>query len=124
MTTKLIRLLVIFLQQFCFALDCCHMAINGRGTFPFVVELFTLSFERIPTTRSGFPSGSTPRNMTDAHMSMWQQLLPNMGQSEWPCSLVDREVYDLLAGVDHLERIPTTRSPCIIPVHGDGLERM
>ena len=42
-----------------------------------------------------------PRPRTDAPMRMWGQLFPKTGQLDWPCSLVNREVYDLLVEVDH-----------------------
>ena len=35
-------------------------------------------------------------------MHMWDQLLPKTGQSEWPHSPVDREVYDLLDEANHV----------------------
>lgn len=58
-------------------------------------------FERCPATRQRLPHILPPRPRVDAHMHMWGQLFPNRGQSEWPCSPVGKEVYDLLARVDH-----------------------
>ena len=40
MMTRLIRWSTILLRQFCFALDCCRVIVDGRVTFPFTLELF------------------------------------------------------------------------------------
>ena len=101
MTTWLIRWSTIFLGQFCLALDHCNTVIRGREIFPFALESFSLFFERFPTTRPRFPYGLPLKPRTSARMCIWGQLLPKTGQSKWSCSLVEKEVYDLLARVDH-----------------------
>ena len=57
--------------------------------------------ERSPTAKPILPCGIPLRPRIDAHVCMWEKLFPKMGQLEWPCSLVGREVYDFLAIVDH-----------------------
>jgi hypothetical protein len=99
MRPQLIMWLMIFLQQYCFALDLCHSVFDGRLLFSFMSKLFTLFFERFHVTRLTVPC-LHPRPRTDACMCMWGQLLPKRGQLEWPFPLVGREICDFLARED------------------------
>jgi hypothetical protein len=96
----LIRWSEIFLRQFCFALDHCHVILHGMRFFPFVSELFTLFFERVHATRPVVPHFPA-RPMLDVCMCMWGKLIPKKGQLEFPISLVGRDVCDLLASEDN-----------------------
>jgi hypothetical protein len=90
----------IFLRQFFFALDHCHIVLYGTRFFPFASKLFTLCFDRVHATRLVvlyFPS----RPMLDACMRMWGQLFPKKGQLKFPITLVGRDVFDLLASKDN-----------------------
>ena len=71
------------------------------GNLPIFIRVVYFFFERFPTTRPRLPHELPSRPSTDACMCMWGQLLPKTSHLEWPYSLVDREVYDLLVGVDH-----------------------
>ena len=57
-------------------------------------------FERFPTTIPTSPHDLPPRHKIDACMRMWGQLFTKTSQSEWPCIPVDKEICDLLDGVE------------------------
>ena len=57
-------------------------------------------FERFHSTRPTLIHNLPPWPRIDARMHVWGELFPKRGQSEWSCSLVDKDVCDLLASED------------------------
>ena len=54
-------------------------------------------FERFHSTRSTLVHDLPLRPMINARMHKWGQLFPKGGQLEWMCSVVDKDICDLLA---------------------------